>query len=94
MRLPPRSTGRGSQAGSWVQSPPSGAAEAAGGRRLRRLARETWGHLHPPLHWNPPLNGWTPSGTVGMNTGACERYVRSVYPTTSKPKKTKLSSLT
>lgn len=77
MRLPPRSTGRGSQAGSWVQSSPSGAEGAAGGRRLRRLARGTWGHLHPPLHWNPPLNGWTLNGTVGASRGARERCIKN-----------------
>ena len=43
----------------------SGAAEAAGGRRPRTRARGTWGRLHPPLHWTPPLSGWTLTGTVG-----------------------------
>lgn len=41
-----------------------GAEEAAGGRTLRRPARETWGHLHPPLRWTPHLNGSTRTGTT------------------------------
>lgn len=41
-----------------------GAEEGAGGRMLKRPARETWGHLHPPLRWTPHLNGSTRIGTT------------------------------
>lgn len=53
-----------------------GAEEAAGGRTLRRPARETWGHLHPPLRWTPHLNGSTRTGTT--SGGRKKRQQRSL----------------
>lgn len=41
-----------------------GAGEAAGGKKLRRRARGTWGRPHPRLRWTPRPNGWTLSGTA------------------------------
>lgn len=59
-----------------MQNSPSVAEAAAGGRRLRRRARGTWGRLHPPLHSTPRLNGWTLNGTAGMG-GTREQGIKN-----------------
>lgn len=59
MTLPPRSTGRDSQAGSLARGSPLGGEVVAGDRKQRRRATATRGRPHPPRRWSPPLSDWT-----------------------------------
>lgn len=72
MTLPPRSTGRDSQAGSLARGSPLGGEVVAGDRKQRRRATATRGRPHPPRRWSPPLSDWTVHDTADMGRGVCE----------------------
>lgn len=72
MTLPPRSTGRDSQAGSLPRGSPLGGEVVAGDRKQRRRATATRGRPHLPRRWSPPLSDWTVHDTADMSRGVCE----------------------
>lgn len=72
MTLPPRSTGRDSQAGSQAQGSPLVEEVAAGDRKQRRRATATRGRLLPPRRWSPPLSDWTVRDAANKSRGVCE----------------------